>query len=203
MIPELPNTEVLIGCLKTGDRSALGTLWDFYRPRLKRMVHVHLDSRLAARVDASDVVQDTYLDAQKKLPSYLEDPKVAFYVWLRVLAHDRLAKIHRQHLGTQCRAADREVQLPADASAVLASQIAAHGPSPSQSLREGELIDKIQRALHQLPPDDREIVLMRHFEEMTNGEVAQALGLTNSAATMRYGRALLHLKKLLTEDTVW
>ena len=203
MMPGLPNTEALIGRLKTGDRSALGTLWDFYRPRLKRTVHLHLDSRLAARVDASDVVQDTFVDAQKQLPAYLKDPKVAFYVWLRVLAHDRLAKIHRQHLGAQCRAADREVRFPADASAMLASQIAAQGPTPSQPLREGERCDRIQRHLHRLPPEDREIILMRHFEEMTNGEAAQALGLTDSASTMRYGRALLRLKEMLTEDTAW
>ena len=198
-----PDTQVLLGCLKKGDRSALGTLWDHYRPRLKKMVELRLDGRLAARVDASDVVQETFVDAQKQLHAYLRDPRVAFYVWLRGLAEERLAKTHRQHLGAQCRAAGREVRLPAEASAALASQFVAAGPTPSHQMREAELYDKIQRALRGLSPDDREVILMRHFEEMPNEEVAQALGLSDSAATMRYGRALLRLKELLAQDTAW
>jgi len=122
-----PDTQVVLGRLKRGDRSALGTLWDYYRPRLKKMIKLRLDGRLAARVDASDVVQETFVDAQKQLPAYLKDPRVAFYVWLRGLAEQRLAKTHRQHLGSQCRAAGREVHVPADASAALANHLVAKG----------------------------------------------------------------------------
>jgi RNA polymerase sigma-70 factor (ECF subfamily) len=165
------------------------------------MVNLHLDARLAARLDASDVVQETFLDAQKLLPAYLKDPRLAFYVWLRVLTLDRLGKIHRQHLGAQCRTVEREASLPVDASATLANQIAADGPTPSQPMQEDERCARVQRVLRQLSTEDREIILMRHFEEMTNGEVAQVMGLTDSAATMRYGRALLRLKALFNTES--
>src|SRR5262249_1591667 len=153
--------------------------------------------RLAARIDASDVLQEAYLDAVRQVQGYLRQPQVSLYVWLRGLAHERLLNLHRQHLQAQCRAAQREMPLPAESSGVLAKPLLAPGLSPSQALLQEELRDRLQKALAALAPKDQEVLLMRHFEGMANGEVAQALGLSPSAATMRYGRALFRLKQLL------
>jgi RNA polymerase sigma-70 factor, ECF subfamily len=201
MATPVPEPEGLLGRVRQGDGSALGALWDVYRPRLKRMVQLRLDSRLVARVDDSDVLQETFLDAQRQLQAYLREPKTAFYVWLRRLAAERLANIHRQHLGAECRTVRREVSMPEDSSLLLARQLISGTSTPSQRQRQEDLAQRMQRAIKRLPPDDREIILMRHFEEMPNGEVAEALGLSDSAATMRYGRALKRLRQLLATDS--
>jgi len=183
-----------------GDPDALGRLLDYYRPRLRRMVGLWLDPGVRARVDPSDVVQEVYLDAKQQVESYLEDPRVVFYVWLRGLAQQRLTKLHRRHLTAQCRSTRREEPLPCESSLVLAQRLLAGWTSPSGALSKRELRRCVQRAMEKLDPNDREVILMRQFEEMSNQEVAQALGLSESGATMRYGRALLRLKEILLAD---
>jgi RNA polymerase sigma-70 factor (ECF subfamily) len=195
------ETEGWLAGLRQGNADALAALLDYYRPRLRQMVRLRMDRQLAARVDPSDVIQEVYLDAQRQVQAYLQDPKVDFYVWLRGLAGQRLSNVHRQHLGAKCRTAWREVSLPAESSLLLARQLLAGGTSPSRALLKKELRRRVQQALERLPPDDREVILMRHFEEMSNGEVAQAIGLTESGATMRYGRALFRLKEILLADS--
>jgi RNA polymerase sigma-70 factor (ECF subfamily) len=194
---ESAQATVLLRRLRTGDPDALAALFDYYRPRLRQMLRLRMDPRLAARLDASDVLQEAYLDAARQVQGYLRRPGVAPYVWLRGLAWERLLNLQRQHLGARCRAVQRERPLPAESSLVLAQALLAPGPSPSQALLQEELRCRLQRALEGLEPDDREVILMRHFEDMTNGEVAQALGLSASGATMRYGRALFRLKEVL------
>jgi RNA polymerase sigma-70 factor (ECF subfamily) len=186
--------------LKRGDPEALGRLLDYYRPRLRRMMRLWLDPGVRARVDPSDVIQDVYLDAKQQVESYLEDPRVVFYVWLRGLARQRLTKIHRQHLTAQCRTACREEPLPSESSLVLAKRLLAGWTSPSGALSKRQLRLCVQKAMEKLGPNDREVILMRQFEEMSNQEVAQALGLSESGATMRYGRALYRLKEILLAD---
>jgi RNA polymerase sigma-70 factor (ECF subfamily) len=195
-----PTTELLLRRLRDGEPQALAALLEHYRPRLRQMLRLRMNARLAARLDASDVLQETYLDAARQLQGYLRRPTVAFYVWLRGLACERLLNLQRQHLGAACRAAGREAPLPADSSTRLGERLLAPGTGPSQALLRAELRQRVQRALARLPHDDREVILMRHFEDLTNGEVAQALGLSASAATMRYGRALFRLKELLQTE---
>jgi RNA polymerase sigma-70 factor (ECF subfamily) len=178
----------------------LAALFDYYRPRLRQMLRLRMDGRMAARIDASDVLQEAYLDAARQVQGYLQQPKVAIYVWLRELAWERLLNLQRQHLGAKCRAVQREVPLPLESSAHLAKALLAQGPSPSQALLQEELRRRLQQALEKLEPADREVILMRHYEDMTNGEVAQALGLSASGATMRYGRALFRLKEILLAE---
>jgi RNA polymerase sigma-70 factor (ECF subfamily) len=197
---EPSQTSVLLHRLRSGDREALVALFDCYRPRLQQMLRLRMDARVAARFDVSDVLQETYLDAARQIQGYLQQPQVAVYVWLRQLAWERLLNLQRQHLGVKCRAVEREVPLPAESSALLAKAILAHGPSPSQALLHEELRQRLQHSLDKLKPPDREVILMRHYEGMSNAEVAQALGLSASAATMRYGRALYRLKEILLAD---
>jgi RNA polymerase sigma-70 factor (ECF subfamily) len=187
--------------LRQGNADALAALLDHYRPRLRQMIRLRMDRRLAARVDPSDVIQEVYLDANRQIRAYLRDCKVDFYVWLRGLAGQRLSNIRRRHLGAKRRSALREVALPAESSLLLAQQLLAGGTSPSRALLKRELRRRMQHALERLQPDDREVILMRHFEEMSNGEVAQAIGLSPSGATMRYGRALFRLKEILLADS--
>ena len=186
--------------LVDGDPDALGRLLDYYRPRLRRMVSLWLDPRMRARVGASDVVQEVCLDAMKQVESYLEDPRVVFYVWLRGLAQQRLNKLHRGHVTAQCRSTRREEPLPSESSLVLAKRLLAGWTSPSGALSKKQLRLCVQKAMEKLDPSDREVILMRQFEELSNQEVAQALGLSESGATMRHGRALLRLKEILLAD---
>jgi RNA polymerase sigma-70 factor (ECF subfamily) len=191
------HTSELLERLRAGDRDALAALFTSYRPRLRQMLRLRMDGRLAARVDPSDVLQDAYLDAVRQIDGYVRRPQVAVYVWLRGLTWERLLNLQRQHLGARCRAIQREVPLPLESSAMLARALLAPGPSPSQALVQEELQCRLQAALACLEPEDHEVILMRHFEEMSNNEVAQALGLSASGATMRYGRALIRLKEIL------
>jgi RNA polymerase sigma-70 factor (ECF subfamily) len=200
MSSEPHETQAWLRDLRAGKPAALAELFHYYRPRLRKMVCCRMDPRLAARVDASDVLQEAYLDAARQVQGYLRQPSVAFYVWLRGLAWKRLLKCHRQHLRAQCRAVGRELALDVESSALLAGALLAADSTPSQVLVREELRQRVQRALAQLKAEDREILLMRKFEEMSNGEVAQALGLSDAAATMRYGRALFRLQKILEAD---
>lgn len=186
--------------LQAGNGSALGKLYEHYRPRLRELVRLRMDTRLAARVDPSDVLQETYIDAVRRLAAYLKNPQVSAFVWLRGLAMNRLLKFQRQHLGTQRRDAGRELPLPVDQSAMLVAQLLARELSPSQAVLKEELKTRVRRAIAQLRPADREVILMRHFEGLSNSEVAEALEISVSGATMRHGRALHRLKEILMTD---
>lgn len=192
-----PDTESYLCRIRAGDSAALAELFNYYRPRLRQMVRLRQDPRIAARVDPSDVIQETYLDVARQINGYLRNPQVAFYVWLRGLAWERLLNLQRMHLGARCRAVGREVPLPAQSSVLLARQLLAKGSSPSQALLRDELRRRVQNALAALDPTDREVILMRHFENMSNSEVAHALGLTDAGATRRYGRAVFRLRERL------
>jgi RNA polymerase sigma-70 factor (ECF subfamily) len=192
--------EALLERIHEGDQEALGELFDSYRPRLRRMIRFRMDARVAARLDPSDVLQEAYLDAARQIHHYLDRRDVDVYVWLRGLAWQRLLKLHRAHLGAQCRTVDREQPLAEDSSTALAQRLLAPGGRPDQPLLQEEIRQRVQQALAQLEPHDREVILVRDVEELTNNEVAQALGLSPSAATMRYGRALFRLQKILARD---
>jgi RNA polymerase sigma-70 factor (ECF subfamily) len=197
MTDESAEARQLFSRLRAGEPEAMAALFDHYGPRLRRLVCLRLDRRLAARLDPSDVLQEVYLDMAGQIHGYLRQPRVSFYVWLRGLTWERLLKLQRRHLGAACRSARQEQALPPDSSDALAQQLLAPGPSPSEDVLREELRRRVQDALARLGGEDREVILMRDFEGLSNGEVAQALGLTPSGATMRYGRALFRLKELL------
>ena len=187
---------------KAGDQQALATLFFRYRDRLRKMVRLRLDRRMAGRIDPSDVLQDAYLDVARRFPDYAAAPTVPFYLWLRALAGQRLVDLHRRHLGAQMRDAGQEVSLyrgalPAASSASLAQQLLAGLTSPTQAAVRAEMQVRLQEALNSMDPLDREVVVLRHFEELSNVEVAEVLGIETSAASKRYIRAIRRLKAIL------
>jgi RNA polymerase sigma-70 factor (ECF subfamily) len=192
----------LLARARGGDRRALDSLLNRHRERLRRMVEVRLDTRLRARLDASDVLQEAYVEVAGRLEEYLRDPTLPFFLWLRLVVGERLLKLHRHHLGTQMRDAGREVSLyrgalPAASSAALAAQLLGRHTSPTQALLRAERILRLQEALNTLEPIDREVLSLRHFEELTAAETARVLGIEESAAAKRYFRALKRLKEVL------
>jgi len=184
-----------------GDGSALGELFERHRARLRQMVQLRLDRRLSGRVDPEDVLQEAYLDLGRRFPEYAANPAVPFYLWLRSLTGQRLVDLHRRHLGAQMRDAGQEVSLfrgalPQASSVSLANQLLGRLTSPTQAAVRAELQLRLQEALNALDPLDREILVLRHFEELSNTEAAEVLGLQGSAASKRYIRAVRRLKDL-------
>jgi RNA polymerase sigma-70 factor, ECF subfamily len=185
------------------DPGQLGDLLEQYRSRLRRMVALRLDPRLHGRIDPSDVIQDTYLEASARLAEYLRAPTMPFFLWLRFLAGQKLVTLHRHHLGRQMRDVGREVALyrgglPETTSAALAAQLLGHEARPSEAAIRAELKIRLQEALNSMDPLDREILALRHFEQLSLAETAQVLGLTESGACRRHLRALKRLKEILS-----
>jgi RNA polymerase sigma-70 factor (ECF subfamily) len=198
---EATDTAALLDRARAGDPRALNALLGQYRERLRLMVSLRLDRRVRGRLDASDVIQEAYLEAADRFADYLRQPDMPFFLWLRFLALQKLLVLHRHHLGTRMRDAGREVSLdhgPPDASsAALAARLLGQRTTPSQAAVRAELQARLQAALNSMDPVDREVVTLRHFEQLTNAETAQVLGLRASAASRRYARALLRLKDIL------
>jgi len=196
------DTQSLIDRAVQGDQAAWGELLARSRDRLRRMIALRLDRRLQGRVDASDVIQDAMLEASKRLADYRRNPTMPFFLWLRFLTGQRLLEQHRRHLGAQGRDAGREISLyrgamPETTTAALAAQLLGRHTSPSQAAVRAERKIRLQEALNSLDPIDREVLALRHFEQLSNGEVAQVLGLDKSGASKRYARALIRLKDIL------
>ena len=196
------TTDALLRRAEAGDSAALGALFAHYRDRLRKMVRLRLDRRMAGRIDTSDVLQDVYLDVARRFPEYAGAPDVPFYIWLRSLTGQRLVDLHRHHLGAQMRDAGQEVSLcrgalPAASSASLAQQLLAGLTSPTQAAVRKEMRLRLQEALNSMDAIDREVVVLRHFEELSNVEAAEVLGIEPPAASKRYIRALRRLKAIL------
>ncbi|MBI4583419.1 MAG: sigma-70 family RNA polymerase sigma factor [Planctomycetes bacterium] len=173
-----------------------------HRERLKRVVRLRLDKRLQSRLDPSDVVQDAFIEASRRLENYLESSRVPLFIWLRFLTGQRLQDLHRRHLGAQARDARREISLYQDAmpeasSAAIAMQIAAAGPSPSKAAALEEKILRLEQALNRMDAVDREVLALRHFERLTSAETGQLLGMKPSSVRSRYLRALKRLKEIM------
>ena len=189
--------EEMVGWAACGDEAAWQQVVCAYRNRLRRMVALRLDPRLAGRIDPSDLVQETFIDATGLLSDYLRAPPLPFYLWLGQLAGTRLAKAHRHHLGTFCRDVRREVGLPEVSSVALAYQLVGREVSTSEAAQKAELRSRLEELLDQLDLLDREILALRHFEQLSNGEAAHVLDLTEAAASKRYIRALERLRDRL------
>jgi RNA polymerase sigma-70 factor (ECF subfamily) len=198
--PDAGEPEDLLRRLRAGERAAFEELFARHRPYLRRFAEIRLDARLRARVDPSDVVQETYLEAFRRLANYLDQPPMPFRLWLRRIAQDRALKAQRHHLGTARRTVNREVPLPERSSLLLARQLLAAGSTPSQHLDHRALAGRLRQAVAQLPPTDREVILLRHFEGLSNQEVGYLLGIDPAAASQRHGRALLRLHQMLFQS---
>jgi RNA polymerase sigma-70 factor (ECF subfamily) len=183
-----------------GNPDAIGSELEAYRDRLRRMVQLRIDPRLRTRIDPSDVVQEVFLEASVRFSEVRQDAPGGIFAWLRLLATQKLAQLWRHHLETQGRDVRREEAWPALGdvdTAALARDITAAGPMPDSEAGRAELIDRTVRVLEQLPPLDREILALRHFEQLSNTDAAHLLGIEPAAASQRYGRALGRLRDLL------
>jgi RNA polymerase sigma-70 factor (ECF subfamily) len=198
--PDSAQTQSLLQRAESGDRQAFDDLFARHRPYLRQLVELRLDSRLRSRVDPSDVVQEAHLEAFRRLGNYLQERPMPFRLWLRQIAYDRTLNAWRHHGGTARRAAGREVPLPERSSLVLAQRLLAGGSTPSQGLARRELAQRLRQAIAQLPRTDREVILMRHFEGLSNQEVGCLMGMDPGTVSKRHGRAMLRLHRLLFAD---
>ncbi|HPM83356.1 MAG TPA: sigma-70 family RNA polymerase sigma factor [Candidatus Anammoximicrobium sp.] len=187
--------------LRTGGQQALADALALHAERLQRIVDLRLDPRLTGRVDAADVLQEAFLEGCKRLPRYLDDPRVSVFVWLRGVTLDTLIHVHRRHLA-EMRDAGREVSLhggpaPPATSLSLAGCLAADLTSPSQAAIREETARKIEKVLGAMDEIDREVLILRHFEQLSNDEVASVIGVKKAAASRRYMRALARFREVV------
>ena len=193
------ETEVLLEQAAAGDSLARERLLQRHRPRLREFVEVHLDPALRARLDASDVVQEAQLEVARRLPDFLRRRPMPFRLWLRTTAYERLLMLRRRHRGAARRAVSREVGLPDRSSLALAQQLLAPHSSPSRRADREEQARRVQQALARLAEADREVLLMRHYEDLPYEDIGCILGIEPAAARKRAGRALVRLHALLAE----
>src|ERR1041384_5774623 len=202
MSADTRTNEELLAAARNGDEAALAVLVQRHRDRLERMVRLRMDRRLQGRVDPADVVQEAYLAVRRKFPQHSADSTLPFFLWLRLEVGQKLVDVHRFHLGTQMRDAGQEVSLhqgalPQVTSLSLAEQLLGKLTPASQAAMRVELKIRVQEALNSMDPNAREVLILRHFEELTNSEAAQVLGISPSAAVNRYVRALKRLKDVI------
>ena len=186
-----------------GEEGPLRELFSRHRAQLKRMVHLRISRRLSGRVDDSDVLQEAFAEAARRLDEYAREPSLSFFLWLRRLTALKLAEVHRRHLGTQLRDADREVTLhrgglPLADSVSLAAQLLGTLTTPSQAAVKAETRLLVQEALNSMDPIDREVLALKHFEQLSTSEIAQVLGLSKAGAGSRYLRAIKRLREILS-----
>ncbi len=203
--PDNEKTQELLDGIRQGDDDAANRLLDRHRDSLRQLVAMRLDKRIQGRVDASDIVQDVMIEANRRLKDYLANPVMPFHLWLRHMAKDRMIDAHRRHRGSAKRSVDREQAMVAvggmDRSTMeLAMHLADGEATPAAAATMHELQVRFEAAINELAEQDQEIVLMRHFEHLTNQEAAQSLGLSEPAASMRYLRAMRRLRELLSDS---
>jgi RNA polymerase sigma-70 factor (ECF subfamily) len=203
MTGDSSETGELLRRLGDGDAQAVAELFARYRDRLRRMVRLRMDRRLQGRIDPSDVLQEAFLDVAKRATEYAAAPSMPPYLWFRFLTGQRLLALHRKHLGAKMRDAGLEVSLyrgalPQASSISLAAQLLGRLTSPTQAAVRAEMQIRLQEALNSMDPLDREVLTLRHFEELSNNETAQVLGIQKAAASNRYIRALKRLKEILS-----
>lgn len=203
MWPDRETTEELLREVSDGHPSAVNQLFDQHRESLRRMVSMRLDRALTRRVDASDIVQDVFVEANGRLADYLTDPRMPFHLWLRQLAQDRIIDMHRRHREAQRRSIDREqpiVQAAGGADSEYMLPLIDHELTPAAATIRKEMEARFLSAMQLMEEADREVLFMRHFEHLGNAEVADALGISTAAAGMRHLRALRRLRSLLNQE---
>ncbi len=202
--PNGDQTNALLVAAKLGDGEAVGQLLDRHRASVRRLVELRLDRKVQRRVDVSDVVQEVMFEASGRLDRYLQDPAMAFHLWIRQIAWDRIIDTYRRHRVSAKRNMDREqpmsVPMGGDQSSIqLIAQLRDPAMTPATAATQAELSRNVEAAIDRLADQDREVILMRHFEHLSNQEIAEVLGLNPPAASMRYLRALRRLRQLLQD----
>src|SRR5438445_4481981 len=202
MWPDATDTQELLAQAKAGDADAVDQLLAKHREPIRRMIDLRLDPAIVQRLDASDVVQEVLIEASRRLKDYLKAPTMPFHLWLRHIAKDHIIDAHRRHHQAQKRGVNREqpIHRPAwseRSSLDLAGQLLDQDLTPASAAIQEELQQRLREAIAQLDDDDREVILMRHYKMLGNQEVAESLGLTEAAASMRYLRAVRKLRDLL------
>lgn len=195
-------TSDLVARLRSGDDEALADLFSQYRDRLRRIIQFRLDHRMAGRISESDVIQETYLSAAQRVDHYREKPDMPFFVWLRLLVNQQLADLHRQHLQAGMRDVRKEISIEQPGvsphtSLAMAAQLVGRLTSPSRAYSRLEKIALLEHALNEMEPIDREVIALRHFEELTNIETAEVLGINIQAASKRYVRAIKRMREIV------
>ncbi len=196
--------EALERRLRTGDAEALAELFSRERERLWRIIHFRLAEPLRGRLGPEDVLQEAFVAASQRLPHSANGPATSAFIWLRMVVNQTLVDLHRRHLGAQMRDAAREVNLDAVSygqatSASVAIQLVGVFTSPTGAAARADVLGLVQAAIEQMDPIDREVLALRHFEELSNSEVGEALGIEQKAASIRYIRALRRLKEILAQ----
>ncbi|MFI4847550.1 sigma-70 family RNA polymerase sigma factor [Gimesia chilikensis] len=204
MLEEQEDPQEFLERLKENPEGVLADEYDRYRDRLWRIVNFRLDHRLLGRVDADDILQEAYLDAATRIEHYLNDPATTFFIWLRTIVGQTLIDVHRRHLGAQKRDARREVKqkrrvFSASTSFQIADVLLGDLTSPSQAALKEELARQLHEALESMNEIDREILVLRHFEELSNLEASEVLEIEPKTASMRYFRALTRLRSILVQ----
>ncbi len=194
------ETEQLLRQVRAGERQATAQLLNRHRAYLRRLIELRLDPKLRPRVDPSDVVQEAQMEAHRRLEDYVKQPPLPFRLWLRQIAFDRLLMMRRRHVEAGKRAVGRDLPLPDRSSLLLARQFFSAGPSPSQQLLQREFVRRVREAVSQLPPGDREVLILRKLEELSNQETAHVLGVDPASASRRFGRAVLRLRDILIQS---
>jgi RNA polymerase sigma-70 factor, ECF subfamily len=195
--PDSAQTSALLQRVGQGDAQALERLLKRHRPQLHDFIELHLDRRLRTRLDPSDVVQETQLEMVRRMDDYLHKRPIPFHLWQRKKAYERMFNLRRDHLGRARRSVNREVALPDRSSLLLARPLLAS--SPSQQLQARELAERLGRAVEELSEADREVLLLRHAEDLSFDEIAALLDIESATARKRFGRALIRLQKALTD----
>jgi RNA polymerase sigma-70 factor (ECF subfamily) len=198
MWPDAQQVERCLNRARAGDEQALDELLSRCREPLRRAVGLRLDPKLAHREDASDVVQKTLVEAHRRFRDYLKDPRMPFTLWLRHIAQDRIIDTHRRHQAAGRRSIDREqaeAAAPDASSVMLVAHLMDQELTPASAAVQRELTDRLEQVMAELDDPDREILLMRYYEQMSNQEIAATLNLTEAAASMRHLRALRRLKE--------
>ena len=186
----------LLQAARQGSTRAFDQLFSRHRESLERIVTLRLDPRLRHRIDASDIVQEAHVVAAQRIQDYLEHEPVSFHVWLRQIVQDQLLMAYRRHVRADRRTVQREMLLPEQSSIALAECLIDNGPSPSQQVARNEQLRRLRRALDHLSEKDRDILMLRHFEQLSHEEIGYVLHITPAAARKRYGRALIRLGAL-------
>ena len=196
------ETPELVNRVIRGDVDALADLFSFHRQRLWRMVHFRMDQRLAGRVDADDVLQEAWIRAVDRIGSFIVGASRSTFIWFRMIVTQTLVEVHRRHVGAQKRSAAREFSIhggwSSDSTSLsLAHHLMGHLSSPSNAAIHAELSKQLDQALSTMSDIDREVLALRHFEELTNSETAQVLDMSEQAASARYVRALSRLRHVI------
>ncbi len=202
MWPEADKTAELLAGAREGESLAINRLLERHRDAVQRLVRMRLDARIQRRVGVSDVVQDVMVEASRRLQTYLDNPVLDFHLWLRQIARDRVIDAHRRHRASAKRSVDRERPLVLgganDRSTMeLAAHLCDNELTPAAAAAQHEMAQRVEAAIAELSDQDAEMIVMRHYEHLTNQEVAQALQLSEPAASMRYLRAVRRLRGLL------